>query len=334
LNATINATATSFTIADASTWYEGTYPGSSTPAYTNPLGTSGNKFVVCIDYGTSTEEKILCSLVDAASGLVTVDTRGYDGTTATTHSANAIVLPVFSALEAIEANYAVSETVGAVTTAGDMLIAAGANNLTRLPAGSNGSLLTVASGSVGWSSVGSSGQLLQATGSGLQWTPSVPPHAQFDNSGGTAQTVSVAGAGADQQTTLTMSNTPVYTIGASAPTMTSNVVTINRTGLYKVTMRASVNQTSVAAVFQAVLTTPNTDGTSTLTHYGASISTNNTSTITQTSVCEVIVPVFTTAANKTITPKISFNTIGSATFTVPKNAGQTSLAVTYLGPLS
>ena len=250
------------------------------------------------------------------------------------HSSGATVILVFSAAEAYEANYAVSETVGTVTTSGDMLVAAGANNLTRLAAGSSGSVLQVSSGVVGWSAAGANGYLLQSTGSGVQWTPSVPPHAQFDNSGGTAQTVTIAAAGADQQTTLTISATPVYSQGASSPTVSSNVATINRTGLYKITLRASVNQNATAAVFQTVLLTPNTDGTGTVSHYGSSISTNNTTGITQTSMCEVIVPIFTTATNKSITPKISFNTIGSGSFVVPKNAGQTSLAITYLGPVS
>ena len=332
LLAAINEAVTSFTVTDASTWLEG-------PGYTLPLGHSGY-FVVSIDYGTSTEEKVLCSAVNTSTGVVTVVTRGYDGLQPAStgpgnaHALGATVVPVFSAAEAIEANYAVNETVGNVALAGDMLVAAGANNLTRLAAGSSGSVLQVSSGVVGWSAAGASGYLLQSTGSGVQWTPSVPPHAQFDNSGGTAQTVTITAGGADQQTTLTISATPVYSQGASGPTVSSNVATINRTGLYKITLRASVNQNATAAVFQAVLLTPNTDGTGTLSHYGSSIPTNNTTGITQTSMCEVIVPIFTTATNKSITPKISFNTIGSGSFVVPKNAGQTSLAITYLGPVS
>jgi hypothetical protein len=324
LTSAIDAAATSFSIAsgDSSSWTETT--GSSTA-----LGTSG-KFVCVLDYGTANEEKVLCSSISGTT--VTVTNRGYDGTSATSHAVGAVVLPVLSAQEAYESNYAANKTVGKISAAGDLLYGDAANSLTRLPASSNGAVMTLAGGLPSWQSPGTSGYVLQATGSGLQWTPSVLPHAQFDNSAGTAQTVAVAAAGADQETTLTMAST--YTLGLSYPTIASNVVTPQKSGLYRIALRTSVNQNATAAEFKAVLVVPTTDGSSTVAHFGSSESTNNTTSITITSIVDIVTPINTSWTNKTITPKIAFSTIGSGSFVVPKNAGQNILTVTYLGPLA
>jgi hypothetical protein len=59
-----------------------------------PTGATG-PFVLVIDSGLSTEEKIKCSA--RSGGNVTVVTRGFDGTTAAAHSAGATVKHVLSA---------------------------------------------------------------------------------------------------------------------------------------------------------------------------------------------------------------------------------------------
>jgi len=80
---------TTFTIADASTWYETGINGQRT---SNPLGTSG-VFTVVVDFGTAAEEHILCSAVNVSTGVVTIWTdgtnngRGWDGTPKSAHSA-------------------------------------------------------------------------------------------------------------------------------------------------------------------------------------------------------------------------------------------------------
>lgn len=66
-----------------------------------PTGSGGN-FTIVIDQGTSSEESLLCS--SQVAGVVTVITRGYDGTTATSHATNAPVLHVPTALDFAEAN--------------------------------------------------------------------------------------------------------------------------------------------------------------------------------------------------------------------------------------
>ena len=238
LLAAINEVVTSFTVTDASTWLEG-------PGYTLPLGHSGY-FVVSIDYGTSTEEKVLCSAVNTSTGVVTVVTRGYDGLKPAStgpgnaHALGATVVPVFSAAEAIEANYAVNETVGTVTTAGDMLVAAGANNLTRLAAGSSGSVLQVSSGVVGWSAAGASGYALVSTGAGVAWRKTVPAMLSSYRAAGTPPitggvwtaapldtTNFVLGASGDQPTCDYTTNKGRFTINLAGVWRIGGTVTVS-----------------------------------------------------------------------------------------------------------
>lgn len=102
-----------------------------------------------LDAASAIAEKLL---VTRSGNTFTIASsgRGADGTTAATHPAGAKVIHVFSALEASEANDAVVQTIGKVTTAGDMLIASGAGAFSRLAKGSDDQVLRVASGSVGW----------------------------------------------------------------------------------------------------------------------------------------------------------------------------------------
>ena len=116
-----------FTLNAASDWYEITTSGTSSA---NPLGTSG-PFVLTVDYGTATEEKILCSLVNVSTGVVTVWTdgsnngRGYDHTPISAHSAGSSssynVFPVLSAAQVLQFNKAISTAIISGTTAsGDL----------------------------------------------------------------------------------------------------------------------------------------------------------------------------------------------------------------------
>jgi microcystin-dependent protein len=66
-----------------------------------PLGVTG-PFVLTLDPGMSNEEKILCASRSGAT--VTVQTRAWDGTTASAHTAGHAVWHTFSAQEADDAN--------------------------------------------------------------------------------------------------------------------------------------------------------------------------------------------------------------------------------------
>jgi len=94
LSSSITNVTTALNVASATGW---------------PTGAVG-PFVITVDAGTAGEEKIL---VSSRTGLVlTVQTRGYDSTTATSHAFNAAVIHSFSATEADEANVAAVAVTG------------------------------------------------------------------------------------------------------------------------------------------------------------------------------------------------------------------------------
>ena len=78
--------ATSFAIVNSNNW---------------PSGAGGN-FTIVVDIGTSSEEAMLCT--SQVGGVITVLTRGYDGTSAVTHQAGASVLHAPVAIDLAEAN--------------------------------------------------------------------------------------------------------------------------------------------------------------------------------------------------------------------------------------
>jgi len=119
----IGASDSTFTVASISTWKETI--GSNVGSY---LGTSGN-FVVTIDYGTSSEEKVLCS-GPITSTTINVVTRGYDGTysgtpgTGVSHGAGAVVVHTISTDVPYEAASAYAKTTAITAgTAGAVPVA-------------------------------------------------------------------------------------------------------------------------------------------------------------------------------------------------------------------
>ncbi|NBV34936.1 MAG: hypothetical protein EBR81_14390, partial [Proteobacteria bacterium] len=79
---------TTFTIADGSTWKE---VGTNGQVTANALGVSGT-FVTVVDFGSATEEHILCSGINTVTGVITIWTdgvrngRGWNGTPISAHS--------------------------------------------------------------------------------------------------------------------------------------------------------------------------------------------------------------------------------------------------------
>ena len=94
LTNSITDISTSFTIADATNW---------------PDGSTGN-FWVTIDPNTASEERILCSSRSTTTVTVAASGRGKDGTGAIGHANSAVVWPSWSAQDADEANAHVSAT--------------------------------------------------------------------------------------------------------------------------------------------------------------------------------------------------------------------------------
>lgn len=105
ITAPINSAALSFTISTASGW---------------PTGSVG-PFVVIMDPGTITEEKINCDSRASTTITINASGRGFDGTTAQSHALNAVVYPIFSAVEADELN-AHANATGAVHGAAGTIV--------------------------------------------------------------------------------------------------------------------------------------------------------------------------------------------------------------------
>lgn len=126
LSSNMGAADTSFVLTAATNW-----PGSSPAA----------NFGVVIDRGTASEEKILCASNTGTTVVVASGGRGADGTSATTHTANATVSLCAFAQDFDEANQ-VSNLLGNAA-AGSLIIGAGAATLpTKLAVGSAASVLT------------------------------------------------------------------------------------------------------------------------------------------------------------------------------------------------
>lgn len=105
--------------------------------------TGAGNFVIVVNRGNATEEKILCASLSGTTITVAASGRGYDGTSAAAHLVGEKVeLCASSVGDFKEANYAVSQTVGAVTAKGDLLVGSAANTFTKLAVGPNTQVLT------------------------------------------------------------------------------------------------------------------------------------------------------------------------------------------------
>ena len=113
---------------------------------------SGAPFYVVIDPGTASEEKVL---VTRSSTTLTVSgSRGADDTSAASHSSGATIYPVFTAVDANEANLLAST----LTTQGDLLTH-GASDFARVAIGTAAQVLKVNSGATApeWGQVATAG---------------------------------------------------------------------------------------------------------------------------------------------------------------------------------
>lgn len=132
--------------------------------------TDSNPFFVVIDPGTSKEEKV-CVKYNTSTNLIVVDPaltsgwtasangRGVDGTTDRQHDAGAVIYPVFTSIEADQAN----ELVSKYTTNGDIVVhgSSTVKTISTGGAGNNNKVLTadstVTDGGVKWAQVATGG---------------------------------------------------------------------------------------------------------------------------------------------------------------------------------
>lgn len=158
--------------------------------------TANGSFHMVIDPGLSTEEKILVGA--RSSGALSSITRGVDGTTAASHSAGATCYPVFTAVDADQAN----KIVSTLTTKGDILATDG-SALNRLAVGANGTVLAAdssATNGVAWSSA-----YATLASPALTGTPTAPTAAVSTNTTQVATTEYVMASKEDDQFVLSMS---------------------------------------------------------------------------------------------------------------------------------
>jgi hypothetical protein len=113
-----------------------------------------NPFYIVLSPGTASEEKVLVTRAGSTDTTLSVTTRGVDGTTAVSHVDGTDIYPVFTAIDADEAN----QLASTLTTKGDLLTH-GASDFARLGVGTNGHVLTADS--------------VEATG--LKWAAVVSP---------------------------------------------------------------------------------------------------------------------------------------------------------------
>lgn len=163
---------------------------------TNWTTTASGPFFMVIDPGLSTEEKVLVGS-RSGSSLSSI-TRGQDGTTAASHAAGATCYPVFTAVDADQAN----AIAAALTTKGDLLVTTG-SALNRLAVGSNGTVLAAdssATNGVAWSAA-----YATLASPALTGTPTAPTAAVSTNTTQVATTAYVMAAKEDDQFVLSMS---------------------------------------------------------------------------------------------------------------------------------
>lgn len=120
---------------------------------TNWNNTANGAFYMVIDPGLSTEEKVLVG--SRSSTSLSSITRGVDGTTAAAHAAGATCYPVFTAIDADQAN----KVASTLTTKGDLLATDG-SALNRLAVGTNDYVLKAdssATNGVTWGQIAAAG---------------------------------------------------------------------------------------------------------------------------------------------------------------------------------
>lgn len=131
-----------------------------------PTGVDG-PFAIVLGRGTASEEKVLCS--GRTGATFTVSARGYDGTAAVAHASAVTVEHCVTAVDLDEANRTAAQTLGAVTTSGDILVGTGASSVARLGKGTQHYPLLAGATTLSY------GQLT-AAGTGFtysDWTPTL-----------------------------------------------------------------------------------------------------------------------------------------------------------------
>lgn len=210
----INNSATSVVLASSPTGYPGSFP-----------------YVVALDYNTSSEELVL---VTSASGATLNITRGYNGTSAQAHNAGAVVRHVIVAQDMtdFQDHAAGTTSVHGITDTSALATKAGSETLTNKTI-SNGTLTGTLTAGGG---VGTSGQVLQSTGTGVQWgsVSATPRIGQVVQATTTSSTNTTSGTYVDA-TGMSATITPTLSTSKVLVTMNFDANTNGNPSNYNVT---------------------------------------------------------------------------------------------------
>lgn len=121
----------------------------SIAASTNWSTSTTIPFYVVLSPQTSSEEKMLVTL---SSNTLTIVSRGIDGTSASSHASGATIYPVFTAIDANEAN----ELTAKYANRGS-IVYQGASTFEELPKGTQGHPLVIGANDPAWGQVGTVG---------------------------------------------------------------------------------------------------------------------------------------------------------------------------------
>src|SRR3990167_1895457 len=208
LNGGVNSSATSVTITSATSW---------------PTGSPG-PFQVTFDRGLSTEED--AEVTSRSGNVLTVAAREINGTTAAAHADGSTIEVTWGKRGADEANYAVSELIGAIAAKGDLLVGDAANSADNLTVGANDTILMADSAQtlgVRWQAPATASEIADVTpaaeSAGTSDTWARGDHKHLLNTGAATNTV------ATSETTTSTSFTDLATAG---PAVT---VTVGASGL-------------------------------------------------------------------------------------------------------
>lgn len=204
-------------------------------------------YALALDYNAASEEVVL---VTAAGGTTLTITRGYNGTTAISHNVGAVVRHVIIAQDMTDFSdhMDLTTSVHGITNTANLITTTSTNTLTNktISGGILTGTLTAGGG------VGSSGQVLSSTGSGVQWTTtsSVSLNLGISTQSGTTYTL-VSG---DVNSLVQASNAGAVTVTVPPSVFSAgNQINLQQTGAGQVTFAAGsgVTITSTGATAAA-----------------------------------------------------------------------------------
>lgn len=190
-----------------------------------PTGGANGPFFAMIDYDVAGKEVVL--VTSRTGNTLQNVARAQGGTPGAAHGSGAKIRHIHTARDADEANYAVSQTVGKVTTKGDLIGATAANTFGRLAVGANNAVLLADSTQttgLRWGTITQSSLAADSVGASQIIADSVGASELADNAVDTNAIANLAVTGAKiAATTITAGK-------IAADTITANEIAANAIG--------------------------------------------------------------------------------------------------------